>query len=155
MEGRLKRSEDLTEGKETFVFNETGEEGVAQMCAILGLGDLHTNVNLPNMGRIPNLPLGAVVETNAFFTSDSVTPDFAGPVPESIYSMVAHICGEQQLIVKAALERDLSVAFEAFVSDPLVNVSLADAKKLFLAMLKNTSSYLADYQLREYQASVL
>lgn len=154
LEKRLKRSRDLTNGTETFVFNETGEEGVEQMCALLGLGDLHTNVNIPNQGQIPNLPLGAVVETNAFFTSDHVTPDFAGAIPESIYPMVAHICGEQQMIVKAALERDLALAFEAFLADPLVRIPLQEAKELFLAMLENTADYLSEYPLEEYRASV-
>lgn len=149
LESRLKRSKNLTDGTETFEFKETGEEGVAQICALLGLGDLHTNVNIPNYGQIPNLPLGAVVETNAFFTSDSLTPDFAGPVPDSIYPLVSRICGEQQLIVQAAMERNLPLAFEAFLEDPLLCIPPADAKELFLSMLNATASYLHDYNLEE------
>ena len=122
------------------------------MCALLGLGDLHTNVNLPNRGQIPNLPLGAVVETNAFFTSDSVTPDFAGPIPEQIYPLVSRVCGVQKLTAEAALKRDLSLAFEAFLSDPLVRISPADARKLFLTMLKNTANYLQDYKIPDESA---
>lgn len=152
LEDRLARSRRLAEGSEAFVFHETGEEGVAQMCALLGLGDLHTNVNLPNRGQIPNLPLQAVVETNAFFTSDRVTPDFAGPVPDQIYPLVSRVCGVQRLTAKAAFNRDLSLAFEAFLSDPLVRVSPADARKLFLSMLKNTANYLGDYRLPDESA---
>lgn len=151
LEFRLKRSQNLVDGTETFVFNETGEEGVAQMCALLGLGDLHTNVNIPNRGQIPNLPLGAVVETNAFFTSNSLTPDFAGNIPESIYPMVSHICGEQQLIVKAGLNRDLSTAFQAFLLDPLVRIPVQQAKELFINMLRATSAYLSDYPIGDFK----
>ena len=52
-------------GQEAVKINGTGEEGVNQIRALLGLCDLVTNVNLPNRGQIPNLPLEAVVETNA------------------------------------------------------------------------------------------
>jgi len=61
----LQKSEDLASGKMDFELNPSGEEGVIQMKAILGLGDIVTNVNIPNYGQIPNLPIGAVVETNA------------------------------------------------------------------------------------------
>ena len=57
------------------------------MRSLLGLRDLVSNVNIPNYGQIPNLPLGAVVETNAHFCADSVKPVFAGALPESIYQM--------------------------------------------------------------------
>ena len=69
---RLARSERLYKGEEEMVINTTGEEGVQQMRSLLGLRDLVTNVNIPNYGQIPNLPLGAVVETNAHFCADSV-----------------------------------------------------------------------------------
>ena len=61
------------------------------MRALLGLGDFVTNVNIPNVGQIPNLPLGAVVETNAVFRSDTITPVFAGEIPGEIYSLISRI----------------------------------------------------------------
>lgn len=142
---RLVRSTRLINGEESFDLNPTGEDGVKQIKAILGLGDIVTNVNMPNIGQIPNLPLGAVVETNAYFTSDTVVPVSAGNVPLSIYPLISRICGEQQLIVKAALEKDLDIAFQAFTCDPLVRLSLNDAKKLFNEMLENTKEYLGGY----------
>ena len=90
---RLARSERLYTGTEQPKVSLTGEEGVQQMRALLGLRDLVTNVNLPNTGQIPNLPLGAVVETNAHFCADSVRPVMAGPLPETIYPLVNRICG--------------------------------------------------------------
>ena len=78
-----------------MTINQTGEEGVQQMRSLLGLRDLVTNVNIPNCGQIPNLPLGAVVETNAHFSADSVRPVFAGPVPQSVYPLVSRVCGIQ------------------------------------------------------------
>lgn len=144
---RLQRSEDLRSGKEELKINNTGEEGVLQMRAILGLCNLVTNVNIPNMGQIPNLPIGAVVETNAVFSDDSVTPVFAGEIPSKIYPLVARICGEQEEISAAVAERDLGRIFNAFASDPLTTCSYEDAKVLFKEMVENTKEYLDMYDL--------
>ena len=142
---RLEKSARLVSGEEKFRMNDTGEDGVKQIRALLGLGNLVTNVNLPNRGQIPNLPLGAVVETNARFAANTVTPVFAGNLPETVYPLVARISGEQQMLTEAALTRNLDSAFAAFVNDPLVTVSHSDAKKLFDEMIENTRAYLADY----------
>lgn len=128
--------------------NNTGEEGVNQIKALLGLGDLVTNVNIPNYGQIPNLPLGAVVETNAVFTSDSLTPVFAGEIPKTIFPLVSRICAEQELISEGIAERNLNKIFLAFVNDPLVTCSMDDAKALFKEMCENTKKYLSLYDLK-------
>lgn len=123
----------------------TGEDGVNQIRALLGLQDMITNVNLPNRGQIPNLPLGAVVETNATFRDDQVIPVFSGNVPTRIMSLVSPIVNEQETVVKAALDRDLELAFSAFVNDPLVTIDTLEARKLFDEMVENTKEYLTEY----------
>ena len=147
LENRLARSARLRSGEERFTFAPTGEEGVRQIRAILGLDEFVTNVNLPNMGQIPNLPLGAVVETNAHFRAGTVRPVFAGEIPASIYPLIAPIAGEQEQIVDAALSHDLDGAFRAFLSDPLMTLGFADAKALFAQMCENTKEYLKVYGL--------
>lgn len=129
-------------GEERLKISETGEDGVKQMRALLGLCDLTTNVNVPNYGQIPNLPLGAIVETNAVFTSDTVTPIFTGPLPATIYPLVSRISGQQQNLLKACLTYDREMAFQVFVNDPLVRLNLQDSKKLFDEMVENTKKYL-------------
>lgn len=143
---RLEKSEGYISGEREFELNETGEEGVNQIRALLGLGDLVTNVNIPNYGQIPNLPLDAVVETNACFRADSLTPVFAGNIPDEIYPLIARICGEQELIASAGAERDLEQARRAFVNDPLVTIPVEDALRLFDEMVENTRGYLTDYK---------
>lgn len=146
LQERLKKSDALYNGEEKFEICETGEEGVRQMRALLGLEDMTTNVNLPNLGQIPNLPMGAVVETNARFSADSVQPVFSGPIPEPIYPLIARVCGEQQIVAKACEKRDLEKAFNAFLSDPLVTtIGWNDARKLFDEMVENTKAYLEEY----------
>ena len=142
---RMEESDAYYNETKPFGVWPSGEEGVVQMKALLGLGDMVTNVNIPNYGQIPNLPLGAVVETNAAFRDNSLEPVFAGDVPRGVSPLVLRILDEQELIVEAALERDLEKAFRAFVSDPLVTIPMDEARKLFDEMCDNTAAYLTDY----------
>ncbi|MBQ6824310.1 MAG: alpha-glucosidase/alpha-galactosidase [Clostridia bacterium] len=144
---RLEKSRKMLSGELPIQRKETGEEGVRQMRALLGLEDLITNVNLPNMGQIPNLPLGAVVETNAVFRAGTVTPVMAGEIPTEIYPLISRVCGEQEALSKAIANRDVDAIFEQFAGDPLVTCSYADARKLFDEMCQNTKEYLKDYDL--------
>lgn len=138
----------LRTGEEPVKIAPSGEEGVEQMRAILGLREpLVTNVNIPNYGQIPNLPLGAIVETNAVFRDDTVTPVMAGEVPQEIYPLISRICIEQERVSDAIAKRDLNMIFEIFANDPLVTCSYEDAKKLFKEMVMNTKEYLTDYDL--------
>ncbi len=143
----MAKSERMVAGEERFEISPSGEKGVAQMKALLGLEDLITNVNMPNYGQIPNLPLGAVVETNALFTSDSVTPVFAGAIPEGVMGLMSRTVDNQQLIVQAVMQRDLQTAFTAFINDVSNHLDLNDSKKLFNEMLQNTKAYLGMYTL--------
>ncbi len=142
---RLQKSADRISGAETVALENTGEDGVNQIRALLGLEDMVTNVNIPNRGQIPNLPLGAVVETNAVFSDNSLRPVQAGEIPQSIHSLISRICAEQELVVKAAIDRDLEQAFQAFSGDPLVSLNTRDARKLFDEMVANTAAYLHEY----------
>ena len=147
LNNRLERSRKLLSGEEAPKINKTGEEGINQMRALLGLIDLITNVNIPNRGQIPNLPLGAVVETNAIFRTDEVSPVFAGEIPSSIYPLVSKICAEQEAVSEAIANRDIEAIFNAFVGDPLVTCGMKDARALFDEMVENTKAYLGDYNL--------
>ncbi len=145
LQNRLARSERLYTGEEAPEIHQTGEEGVQQMRALLGLRDLVTNVNIPNRGQIPNLPMDAVVETNAHFCADCVRPVFAGAVPDSVIPMVGKVCGIQEMVVEAALTRNLELAFQAFLMDPNMNLGMTEAKELFDTMIGNTKGYLGMY----------
>ncbi len=142
---QIERGERLANGEEDVTIRLTGEEGVMQMRALLGLSEMVTNVNLPNMGQIPNLPLGTVVETNAVFRDGMLSPVFSGPLPNEIDALIRRIADSQLLVAEAAKTRDLDKAFMAFANDPLVDLSTADARKLFDEMVENTKQYLQEY----------
>ena len=142
---RQAKSERLRTGEEEVQIENTGEDGVIQIRALLGLGDYTTNVNLPNRGQIPNLPLGIVVETNAVFRDNSVEPVFAGPVPEGVWQLVSRSADSQAMVARAGRERNLDLAFKAFANDPLVNLDFPTARALFDEMVENTKEYLMEY----------
>ena len=147
LKSRVERSARLISGEEQVKIKGTGEDGVRQIRALLGLGELVTNVNIPNRGQIPNLPIGAVVETNAVFRDNALEPVFAGNIPDEIYPMVSRICAEQEMISEGIAERDIEKIFNAFAGDPLVTCSLTDARKLFDEMCQNTKKYLTMFDL--------
>jgi len=144
-ERRYVTGQKRASGEEPVKLRQTGEEGVKQMRALLGLGEMVTNVNLPNVGQIPNLPLGTVVETNAVFRDGCLTPVFAGNIPTEIDALVRRIANAQLLLAEAGRERDLEKAFLAFANDPLVDLSLPEARKLFGEMVEGTKKYLQEY----------
>jgi alpha-galactosidase len=135
------KAQRLIADDEEFEIKETGEEGVRQMKALLGLNDLVTNVNLPNTGQIKNLPLGAIVETNALFQKNSVSPIGAGELPLPILSLVTPHVLNQEMTLQAALRVDKELAFKAFTNDPLMNIPLEEARITFEDMLENTKAY--------------
>ena len=146
LQRRLERKDRLLSGEEVMELKPTGEEGVHQICALLGLNDFVTNVNLPNYGQIPNLPKGAIVETNARFCSGGITPVFAGEVPMTVKPLVDRNIDIQRMVLEAAFERDLQKAFVAFISDTQNTLDLDESRKLFDEMYENTKKYLTSYK---------
>jgi len=124
----------------------SGEEGIAQIKALLGLQTLITNVNLPNVGQIENLPLGHIVETNARFTLNKVQPLISGKMDKDVVRLtMPHICNHQSLI-KAFRTRNLNFGLEALINDPLlIDLSKDEVKSMFYEIKKHMGSYLDFY----------
>lgn len=143
---REEESRQLLCGEKKFTLKESGEEGVEQIRALLGLQDKITNVNLPNVGQIPNLPMGCIVETNAIFRANTLLPVQAGNVPEKIFYNVNRIARENDRAVEAALSRDLNKALAAFKQDHMVaSLKESDQEELFRTMYEGTKEYLKEY----------
>ena len=143
LENRLARSARLVSGEEEPSLEPSGEEGHLLLKAILGLGDLVSNVNVPNQGQIPDLPLGAVVETNALFSRGRIEPLFAGKTPAGVLPLVARHVLNQENTLTAALHCDRKLGFTTFMNDPQLSaVTPAEGEKLFADMLENQRAYL-------------
>ncbi len=141
------KSARLASGAEPFVLSSSGEEGVGQIKALLGLGTLVTNVNLPNHGQIGGLPAEAVVETNAVFSADSVRPVVAGSLPNAILSHVSRHVANQETILAAAMDRDARAAFPAFLNDPLTTATPSEAERLYAKMIGATSRHFGGWKI--------
>lgn len=128
-----------------MALRNTGEETVRQIKALLGLGDFVTNVNIPNVGQVENNPCEVIVETNAFFSGDSVKPVHAGKIPAALNALIMRIIEEQETVVDAALSGDYEKAFVAFLNNPNMCLPEDKARELFDRMLENTKAYLPYY----------
>ncbi len=140
---RLQRSDDLISGREEIRLKGSGEEGHLLIKALLGLGDMVSNVNIPNRGQIENLPLGAVVETNALFGYDRIEPIHAGRIPDGILPLVSRHVQNQENTLRSALNCDRKLGLATFLNDPQMGaVSPEDGEALFRDMLKNQRQWL-------------
>jgi galacturan 1,4-alpha-galacturonidase len=123
------------------------EEGVAQMLALLGIAPLDTNVNLPNRGQIPGLPLGAIVETNAQFRQNSLSPVIPRPLPGPALGLVRRAVEVQRMTLQAAIDKDVDLAFQALLNDPLCRISVDSAWQMFQEMLHANRDMLPGWDL--------
>jgi alpha-galactosidase/6-phospho-beta-glucosidase family protein len=135
------KTRDLINGVTPLVLESSGEEGVGMIKALLGLGDLVTNVNVENVGQISNMPLHAVVETNAHFSRDSVRPLATGALPAGIAPLINQHSANQELIIEAALTENTDLAFQAFYNDPANQLPIDTAWELFKKMLQVNREY--------------
>jgi alpha-galactosidase/6-phospho-beta-glucosidase family protein len=138
---------DLMEGRTPLMIEPSGEEGVNMIKALVGLGDLITNVNLANTGQISNLPLGAVVETNARFSQDRVQPLAAGALPPGVHALVARHVSNQEMMVEAALKGDKRMAFQAVLNDPTNHLPPDESWRMFNEMLHANREFLPGWQV--------
>ncbi|KFI01824.1 alpha-galacturonidase LplD [Bacillus spizizenii] len=132
---KRKETEQLIAQKRGVAGKASGEEGVNIIAALLGLGELVTNVNVPNQGQVSSLPLQAIVETNALVTRNSVQPIFSGALPKGVEMLAARHVSNQEAVAEAGLTNDRGLAFQAFLNDPLVTLDRRDAEQLFDDML--------------------
>jgi len=142
---RLARRRALVSGEEPIELKPSGEEGHLLIKALLGLSDIVSNVNLPNRGQIENLPLEAVVETNALFRRGEIRPVFAGALPGNVHALTVRHAANQENTLKAALACDYKLALSTFLNDPLMAaVSPVDGEGLLGEMLRKTEEYLPE-----------
>ncbi len=126
---------------------ESGEEGVRQICALLGLGDAVTNVNIPN-GRLQGFASKeTIVESYALLSKDKMKPLPARPLPPLMANLASRIAQMQDATLKAGLDRDFDLALQALLASPLVNISTDKARMMLKEMLLHTKSMLPGWKL--------
>lgn len=138
----------MAEGTMPVPLAPSGEELVELLQAICGLKTVVSNVNLPNVGQLPGLPMGSIVETNCVFSNGFVQPVVAGALPEAVLKLVRHNCDNIDLTCEGIRRRDPEMIFRAFRNQSLcTHLSESDCRALFREMCHNTRDYLTDYPL--------
>ncbi len=136
---RIAESEAMANGSVPVNVKKSDEEAVELMRAILGLSTKISNVNLPNEGQVPGLPLGSIVESNAVFTNNSVRPIMSKPLNPAVLALVSRCCNNVDVLYEGIKLRDKDLIFESFVNQPLCSkLKLQDAKALFDEMVEKT-----------------
>ncbi len=143
---RIKNTIAMANGEKEFVLEKSNEEAVEILKALLGMGDLVTNVNLPNRGQMPQMPLGSIVETNCMFSNDKIAPILANELPINVCNLVHRCCLNVDATVEAIEKRDLNGLYLAFANQALCNcLTPEQSKNLFRTMCYNTRKYLDPY----------
>lgn len=151
---RIEETIAYAQGTRPFPLEKSSEEAVSLIQALLGQKTVVTNVNFPNRGQMPQLPMGSIVETNCVFSHGMVKPVVSNPLPTAVANLVSRNVANIETTYEGIQKRDLSILFSAFVGQPLCSsLSLADARALFAEMCQNTRSYLdAHFDLDAYFA---
>lgn len=137
------KTRDLLSGKTPLDLKSSGEESVKQIKALVGLGDIVTNVNFKNQGQIVNLPPGVVVETNAVISRNKIRPLPAGSLSNGLTPLIQQHSANQELIIEAALQQDIELAFQAIYNDPTNSLDIDAAWDMFIQMLHASREFVA------------
>ena len=112
----------------------------AWITALHGGEPIEDNVSAPNVGQIPQLPDGCVVETRAVLDTAGCHP-LSSPLPEALEAIVRPHAIRDEMAVEAALTGDFDLALAALSSDPLVGGE-DTARDLMMELVEATKEWL-------------
>ncbi|MGM9550620.1 MAG: hypothetical protein ACI3V5_12375 [Faecousia sp.] len=143
---RVAETMELASGAKPFPLQKSAEEAADLLKALLGFHTIVSNVNYPNRGQMPQMPLGSIVETNCVFSNNQVKPVVSRELPVAAANLVYRNCANIDTTYQGIKERDLNLIFSAFVNQPLCSsLTVAQCRELFREMCCNTRAYLDPY----------
>ncbi|MCD8040473.1 MAG: alpha-glucosidase/alpha-galactosidase [Clostridia bacterium] len=143
---RIAETIEMAEGRKPFPVVKSTEEAVELMKAIMGFETIVSNVNMPNVGQMPQLPLGSIVETNCVFSNGQVKPVVSKPLPNAVINMVYRANGNIETCYEGIKERDLNKIYLSFANQALCDrLTREQSEELFKEMCYNTREYLDPY----------
>ncbi len=74
--------------------------------------------NLPNTGQMPQLPIGAAVETPCLVDANGVQPSVVSDVPPQLLALMRTQINVQELTVRALVDEDRDHIYHAAMMDP-------------------------------------
>lgn len=144
---KIEQSKRIAAGEEKIEVKKSDEEVVELIKALLGIiPPKVSNANVPNVGQMPALPLGSVVETNCVFSLGGVKPITSKPLPDDVNVLVLRNAVNIENCCKGIKNRDFRSIFEAFLNQPLCSgLTYEKGRELFKRMAKATEGCLAPY----------
>lgn len=143
---RIAETIEMAEGRKPFPVVKSDEFAVQLMMALMGFGTTVSNVNMPNRGQMPQLPMGSIVETNCVFSNDQVKPVVSNPLPAGALELVARASSNIDTCYEGIKARDLDKIFASFANQALCSsLTLEECRALFREMCLNTRAYLDPY----------
>jgi alpha-galactosidase len=112
-------------------------------------GSRRVNVNVKNTGLITNLPPNACVEVPCLVDAMGIHPCYVGNLPPQCAALNRTNINVQELGMRAAVEKDKTLAYQAILLDPLTSavLTLAETRQMvedmFTAQVK--LGYLTDF----------
>ena len=146
-EFELHRLNEMANGDATIdALTDTDSEGALEMVEnIAGTGNhYHLAANLPNVGQIANLPMGAIVETPVQVNGAGIHPVHTGALPEPIAELLRRETSVAQLCVDASVEGSREKALQCLLLDPVIT-DIDTAKKILDDYLTSYKEYLPQF----------
>ena len=143
----LDRLNEMANGNTTIeALLDTDSEGALEMIeSVAGAGNhYHLAANVPNVGQVSNLPIGAIVETPVIVDGSGIHPVHIGPLPDGVAELCRRETIVSQLCVDAAIEGDRAKALQCFLLDPVIT-DIDIAKKILDDYLTSYQEYLPQF----------
>ena len=143
----LDRLNEMANGEMTVdSLLETDSEGALEMIENIAFAGNHYHLaaNLPNVGQIANLPLGATVETPVHVNGAGIHPVHVGSLPEPIAELCRRELMVAQLAVDAAVEGSYEKALQCLLLDPVI-ADMDIAKNILEDYLKAYKEHLTQF----------
>jgi len=131
---------------EKFMENSGGGEAIVEL-----IQHIRTNkpsvfsANLPNIGQVPNLPAGAVLEAPAIVDASGIKPIMQKALPAGLVGTLSTRFQWVETVVEAAIEGSRDKFIQALILDGAVT-SLDKAAQLADALLKAQKEYLPRFK---------
>jgi alpha-galactosidase len=141
------RLKSMADGGTTIQgLENTDSEGALEMIENVAAAGTHYHLaaNLPNVGQIRNLPLGATVETPVVVDGAGIHPVNVGAFPGPVAEMLRRETTVAQLCVDAAITGDRQKALQCLLFDPVIN-DFELAKQVLEDYLTSYKEYLPQF----------
>lgn len=111
--------EKMADGTEPVSLERSNEYGSQIVSALAGGEPAKIYGNVMNEGHVANLPNGVCVEVPCSVDVDGIKAQTVGDIPAHLAAINQTQINVQRLAVKAALESDPEIVFQAMALDPL------------------------------------